>query len=143
MGETLPFDTINRITTAYLGIAGTIYIAIGLSWIFQPAGGTRTEGLEWIEGIEPWMVGVAWVVAGALAVAGWARRTLAQLGFSALIATPATIGLWFLISWVWWLSPVHGGAERGAVTAVSYTAFTASAYAISRIYILTHRRSDE
>ena len=138
--ERLPFDTIDRLTRTYLVTAGLLYVGIGLTWIILPAGATRTAGVEWLHGIEPWMIGVAWIVAGSIAVLGRFVSGLTSAGFQALLATPTLLASWFLVSWLFWI--VSGGAigaERGIATTISYTAFAVAAYTASRVHVLSRR----
>ena len=138
--ERLPFDTIDKITRTYLVTVGLLYALIGLTWIILPAGATRTAGVEWLQGIEPWMIGVAWIVAGSTAVLGRFHSGLTNTGFQALIATPTLLGSWFLISWLFWLFTGGAiGAERGIATTISYTAFAVAAYTIARVHVISRR----
>lgn len=138
--ERLPFDSIDKLTRTYLIVVGVLYACIGLTWIILPAGATRTAGVEWLHGIEPWMIGMAWIISGCLAVAGRLMDDLTNLGFQALIATPTLLASWFLVSWLSWL--VTGGAigaERGIATTISYTTFAVAAYTVARVHVLSRR----
>lgn len=138
--ERLPFDTIDRLTRTYLVTAGLLYVGIGLTWIILPAGATRTAGVEWLHGIEPWMIGVAWIVAGSIAVLGRFHPGLTNTGFQALIATPTLLASWFLISWLFWVfSDGAIGAQRGIATTVSYATFAVAAYVVARVHVLSRR----
>lgn len=138
--ERLPFDSIDKLTRTFLLIVGTLYVLIGLTWIILPAGATRTGGVEWLQGIEPWMIGVAWIIAGSIAVLGRFHPGLTNTGFQALIATPTLLASWFLVSWgLWIVSGGTIGAQRGIATTVSYTTFAVAAYTIARVHILSRR----
>ena len=138
--ERLPFDTIDKITRTYLIVVGVLYALIGLTWIILPAGTTRTAGVEWLQGIEPWMIGVAWIVTGSIAVLGRFHPGLTNTGFQALIATPTLLASWFLVSWGFWIvSDGAIGAQRGIATTLSYTAFAVAAYVIARVHVLSRR----
>ena len=138
--ERLPFDTIDKTTRTYLTVVGLLYIGIGLTWIILPAGTTRTAGVEWLYGIEPWMIGVAWIVAGCIAVLGRFHPGLTNTGFQALIATPTLLASWFLVSWgLWIVSDGAIGAQRGIATTLSYTAFAVAAYTVARVHVLSRR----
>ena len=140
MLERLPFDAIDGITRTYLIVVGVLYACIGLTWIIIPAGTTRTAGVEWLVGIEPWMIGVAWIVAGSTAVLGRFHPGLTNAGFQALIATPTLLGSWFLISWLFWVfSDGAIGAQRGIATTISYAAFAVAAYVVARVHVLSRR----
>ena len=101
--ERLPFDSIDKLTRTYLIVVGILYSCIGLTWIILPAGATRTAGVEWLHGIEPWMIGVAWIIAGTIAVLGRFNSGLTSTGFQALLATPTLLASWFLVSWMFWV----------------------------------------
>ena len=138
--ERMPFDSIDKLTRTYLITVGVLYACIGLTWITLPAGGTRIAGVEWLHGIEPWMVGVAWIISGCLAVLGRFNSGLTDTGFQALIATPTMLACWFLVSWgLWIVSGGTIGAERGIATTVSYTAFAVAAYTVARVHVLSRR----
>lgn len=138
--ERLPFDTIDKITRTYLVTVGLLYIGIGLTWVILPAGTTRTAGVEWLQGIEPWMIGVAWIVTGSIAVLGRFHSVLTSTGFQALIATPTLLGSWFLISQLFWVfSDGAIGAQRGIATTVSYATFAVAAYVVARVQVLSRR----
>lgn len=138
--ERLPFDSIDKLTRTYLVTVGLLYALIGLTWIILPAGATRTAGVEWLHGIEPWMIGVAWIVAGTIAVLGRFHTGLTNTGFQALIATPTLLGSWFLISWLFWVfSDGAIGAQRGIATTISYSAFAVAAYVVARVHVLSRR----
>lgn len=138
--ERLPFDAIDGLTRTYLLVAGVLYACIGLTWIILPAGTTRTAGIEWLHGMEPWMIGAAWILAGITAVLGRFCRKATHLGFQALLGTPTLLASWFLVSWLFWI--VSGGdigAQRGIATAVSYATFAVAAYTVSRVHVLSRR----
>ena len=138
--ERLPFDTIDKLTRTYLIVVGVLYSCIGLTWIILPAGATRTAGVEWLHGIEPWMIGVAWIVVGCIAVLGRFHSGLTNTGFQALIATPTLLASWFLISWLFWVfSDGAIGAQRGIATTVSYATFAVAAYVVARVHVLSRR----
>lgn len=138
--ERLPFDTIDKLTRTWLLVTGGLYVLIGLTWIILPAGATRTAGVEWLHGIEPWMIGVAWIVAGLIAVLGRFVGGLTSTGFQALLATPTLLASWFLVSWLFWVfSDGAIGAERGIATTISYTTFAVAAYTVSRVHVLSRR----
>lgn len=138
--ERLPFDTIDKLTRTWLLVTGVLYVLIGLTWIILPAGATRTAGVEWLHGIEPWMIGVAWIVAGCIAVLGRFNSGLTNTGFQALLATPTLLASWFLISWGFWIfSGGAVGAQRGIATTISYTAFSVAAYVVARVHVLSRR----
>lgn len=138
--ERLPFDTIDKLTRTWLLVTGGLYICIGLTWIILPAGATRTAGVEWLHGIEPWMIGVAWIVAGCIAVLGRFVSGLTSAGFQALLATPTLLASWFLVSWLFWIvSDGAIGAQRGIATTVSYATFAVAAYTIARVHVLSRR----
>lgn len=138
--ERLPFDAIDHLTRTWLLATGLLYALIGLTWIILPAGTTRTAGVEWLHGIEPWMVGVAWIVAGTIAVLGRFHSGLTDTGFQALIATPTLLASWFLVSWgLWIVSDGAIGAQRGIATTISYATFAVAAYTVSRVHVLSRR----
>ena len=138
--ERLPFDTIDKLTRTWLLVTGVLYICIGLTWIILPAGATRTAGVEWLHGIEPWMIGVAWIVAGCIAVLGRFNSGLTSTGFQALLATPTLLASWFLVSWLFWVfSDGAIGAQRGIATTISYATFAVAAYTVARVHVLSRR----
>ena len=138
--ERLPFDTIDKLTRTWLLATGALYICIGLTWIILPAGATRTAGVEWLHGIEPWMIGVAWIIAGTIAVLGRFNSGLTSTGFQALLATPTLLASWFLVSWLFWVfSDGAIGAQRGIATTVSYATFAVAAYTAARVHVLSRR----
>ena len=138
--ERLPFDSIDKLPRPYLIVVGVLYACIGLTWIILPAGATRTAGVEWLHGIEPWMIGVAWIVAGSIAVLGRFHSGLTNTGFQALIATPTLLASWFLVSWgLWIVSGGTIGAQRGIATTISYATFAVAAYVVARVHVLSRR----
>lgn len=138
--ERLPFDLIDKLTRTYLVTVGLLYALIGLTWIILPAGTTRTAGVEWLQGIEPWMIGVAWIVTGSIAVLGRFHPGLTNTGFQALIATPTLLASWFLVSWgLWIVSGGAIGAQRGIATTVGYATFAVAAYVVARVHVLSRR----
>ena len=141
--ERLPFDAIDNLTRTYLFVAGVLYVCIGLTWIILPAGATRTAGIEWLHGMEPWMIGATWILAGLTAVLGRFCRRATYLGFQALLGTPTLLASWFFISWLFWLfSGGEIGAQRGIATTISYTAFSVAAYTVARVHVLSRRCRD-
>lgn len=120
---------------AYLVVAGLGYILAGLTWIVIPSR-TRELGIEWIPGVSAQVVGVVWVIAGTLALAG-VLGAPTRLAFIALQAWPMILGAFFLVSWVVSLMPDsvwHAGNERGYTTTISYSLISVGAYAVGRLW---------
>lgn len=135
---TLDFLTkVNSLAAQYLRVKGFFYVVIGLTWlIFRSP--SREAGLAWVDFLTSNGVGVIWVGAGLISIiAGFSRtQGVKRIGFFVLIVVPTLLGFYFLMSWVIYLLPFIDteGYQRGGVTTVSYWAFSASAYIMSRIH---------
>ncbi|UQN30645.1 hypothetical protein [Brachybacterium kimchii] len=126
----------------YMGGKGLAIALIGLSWIVQPSAG-RAAGIEWMDLVQPWMIGSVWMLAGLWAAIASRTRALAlhKVAWFGLIATPAITALYFTVSWVYALLPVDGGSQRGWITAASYVAFS-MAYCVARLHLESEEISE-
>lgn len=135
---TLDFLTkINGLAVQYLRVKGFFYVVIGLTWLLFRSP-SREAGLAWADFLTSNGVGVIWVGAGLISmIAGFSKaQEVKRIAFFVLIVVPTLLGFYFLMSWVIYLLPfIHTqGYQRGGVTTVSYWAFSASAYIMSRIH---------
>lgn len=131
---------IHKVTLHYMKVKGMFIALIGLTWlVFQSP--SRLAGIEWIGGLSSEMVGVIWIVGGLTAVsAGFhSNERLRRLGWFMLIFIPTVMGAYFFISWLLYIIPFESitGYDRGGITTLSYWAFSASAYLMSRISLLS------
>lgn len=135
----------NDLTIWYLKIKGLFYILIGITWVVFDSPG-RLAGIEWVDFLTGNMVGLTWIVSGVIPiVVSFIDRDRAhRLGFFLLIVTPMVLGSYFLISWIISYVPGMGhiGYDRAAITTVSYWAYSASAYLVSRLYSITKPAKD-
>lgn len=137
-------SVVNRLSISYLRIKGFFYILQGLTWIvyYSPS---REAGLAWINVLKPDIVGIAWVLAGALSLitSFVGSERMKRLGFFALIVLPTILGFYFLISWLAYILPfiVVEGYQRGGITTAVYWAFAASAYLMARIHSASYSNS--
>lgn len=131
---------IHRVTLRYMKVKGMFLALIGVTWIvFQSP--SRMAGIEWIGGLSSEMVGAVWIIGGLTGVAAGFHNNerLRRLGWFMLIFVPAVMGAYFFISWILYILPFGtiAGYGRGGITTVSYWAFSASAYLVSRISSLS------
>lgn len=130
----------NDLTIWYLKIKGLFYILIGITWIVFDSPG-RLAGIEWVEFLTGNMVGLTWIVSGVIPiVVSFIDRDKAhRLGFFLLIVTPMVLGSYYFISWMISYVPDTGqlGYDRAVIVSVSYWAYSASAYLVSRVYSIT------
>lgn len=136
---------VNDLTIWYLKIKGLFYILIGITWVvFQSPG--RLAGIEWVEFLTGNMVGIIWIVSGVIPiVVSFIDRDKAhRLGFFLLIVTPMVLGSYFFISWIISYVPAMEqlGYNRAGIVTVSYWAYSASAYLVSRVYSITKPAKD-
>lgn len=131
---------IHKLTHQYMRIKGLFYVLIGLTWVVVQSP-SRLAGIEWLDILSPTGVGVIWIVGGFVPIiASYTRADrLKQLGWFMLIFVSALFGAYFFISWlIYYLPFVEAeGYQRGAVTTVSYWAYSASAYIMALIHSYT------
>lgn len=137
---------IHRITLRYMRVKGLFLAMIGCTWVvFQSP--SRLAGIEWIYGLDGTMVGALWIFGGLSAVVTsyFRNQNLRQWGWFMLIFVPALVGAYFFISWILYLVPVASitGYGRGGITTISYWAFSASAYLMSRVSALSEGASHD
>lgn len=135
----------NDLTIWYLKIKGLFYILIGITWVVFDSPG-RLAGIEWVDFLTGNMVGLTWIVSGVIpiVVSFIDRDRTHRLGFFLLIVTPMVLGSYYLISWFISYVPDTGqlGYERASIITVSYWAYSASAYLVSRLYSITKPAKD-
>lgn len=130
-------SVVNRLAITYLSVKGLFYVLTGLTWlIFQSP--SRAAGIAWVDFLTPQGVGVVWISSGLISIiVSFLKNPRAhRIGYVLLIATPTLVGLYFLISWLIYVTPwvEAPGYERGLATTVSCGAFAASAYLFARVY---------
>ncbi|WP_125108017.1 hypothetical protein [Gulosibacter massiliensis] len=120
-----------------LGIIGVAQLFLGASYLFpspMPVG-SRDRAFEWIVWLEPHHLGALTVISGAFAciavAAGVAHLRgadrLERLAYGAVMAPYSALALVFLLSWV------IGGNPTGWISTISYSAYTALAYAAAGV----------
>lgn len=132
--------TVHTATKHYMKVKGFFYILIGLSWIIFTSPG-RIAGIAWIDILTPDLVGVFWLVPGLISslIGFTSSERLHRLAWFLLVFIPTLMGAYFFISWAVYLLPGFSapGYERAGITSVSYWAYSASAYIMARISVLT------
>lgn len=137
---------IHRITLRYMRVKGFFIGLIGVTWfVFQSP--SRLAGIEWIYGLDAPTVGAFWVLGGlsSIVTSYLSNDDLRQFGWFMLIFVPTVMGAYFLISWILYLIPIGSltGYGRGGITTISYWAFSASAYLMSRVSALSKGAAPE
>lgn len=131
-------NTVERnVRASYLVAAGVMHVVIGLGWVFTDSAG-RIRGLEWIPGILPPAIGVAWVIGGMIALTtGLASEKIPEVekyGFAANIFMPLVCSMYFLVAWALYIVPVFdGGSETGILSTSSYATMAIGAGFMSRV----------
>lgn len=128
------------ITIRYLRVQGLFCVLIGLTWILFRSP-SRLAGISWLSFLTEIHVGFFWLVGGIVPfVASYFKHERARnLGFFLLVFVPGVMGAYFAVSWVAFHIPFISteGYSRAGITAVSYWAYSISAYLMAHIYTLT------
>lgn len=109
----------------FLLIFGTIYVAIGLSYIFPAQDSPVRRALAWMP-VPLWVCGLAWLAAGLAAlVAAVLPMPQDRFGFEALAGVASGWVIANLISWALGLAP------RGWVSALLCALIAAAVLTVS------------
>lgn len=137
-------DQLHKMSVTYLKIFGFFFIFIGLTYVYFQSP-SRIAGLAWLDFLTLPMVGGAWIISGIIVLisAFFGTHKIKRLGFFLLILVPTALGFYFLIGTVAYLIPWTEavGYRRAGITTVSYWAYAAASYFMSKIHSMTYSPS--
>lgn len=98
----------------YLVGSGTLYVLMGLTWVFVPSRG-RELGVAWVPAMTAPSIGILWIVSGVIAgTIGALGYTRTNMGFQILQYVPALLIFTFSVSWLYGILPPHDGYGNAA-----------------------------
>jgi len=120
-----------------LGIIGVAQLFLGASYLFPSPmpGGSRDRAFAWVEWLAPHHLGALMMISGAFACIAVAvgvshlrgADRLERIAYGAVMAPYSALALVFVLSWA------IGGNGTGWISAISYSAYTALAYAAAGV----------